>query len=143
MHKFFKTSSSGVSIARLWLMRAMFLLVAVLFGVPTWKTILGDWGTFEPLEGVAISFWGALCILALIGVRYPLQMLPVLLIQLLYKFIWLLAVGYPLLDAGPLDDYASSMMDAMRFGVVLDIVVIPWFFVFKRYLVNFFQFGEP
>jgi hypothetical protein len=69
-------------------------------------------------------------------------MLPVLLMQLLYKLIWLLAVGYPLLQAGPLDDYASSMMDAMRFGVVLDLIVIPWLFVFKAYIANFFKFSE-
>jgi hypothetical protein len=74
-------------------MRALFLVIAVLFGIPTWMTILEKWGSFAPLEGVAYSFWGALCLLALIGVRYPLKMLPALLIQLLYKLIWLLAVG--------------------------------------------------
>lgn len=139
MNKFFKTQDYGVSIARLWLMRALFAITGLLFGIPTLINIFEDWGTFEPLEGVAYAFWGALGILALIGVRYPLSMLPVLLIQFLYKTIWLLAVGYPLLKAGPLDDYSSSLMDAMRMGVVLDIIVIPWLFIFRRYVANFFR----
>lgn len=143
MDRFFKTQDYGVSIARLWVMRALFLVIAALFGIPTWMTILEDRGTFAPLEGVAYSFWGALCVLALIGVRYPLKMLPVLLIQFLYKLIWLLFVGYPLLQTGPFDDYTSRMMEAMRLGVVIDIIAIPWVFVVKRYLVNFFRPSEP
>lgn len=142
MNKFFKTQNYGVSIARLWLMRALFAITGLLFGVPTLIAIFEDWGTYEPLEGVAYAFWGALGVLALIGVRYPLSMLPVLLIQFFYKMIWLLAVGYPLLNAGPLDEYASSMMDAMRTGVLLDIIVIPWVFVFKQYIANFFRVGK-
>lgn len=142
MKKFFKTQDYGVSIARLWLMRALFAITGLLFGIPTLMAIIEGRGTFEPLEGVAYAFWGALGILALIGVRYPLSMLPVLLIQFLYKSIWLLAVGYPLLEAGPLDEYASSMMGDMRMGVLLDIIVIPWVFVYKQYIANFFRVGK-
>ncbi len=143
MERFFLTRECGVSLARLWLMRALFLVIAALFGPSVWTTIVENWGEFEPLEGVAYSFWGALCVLALIGVRYPLKMLPVLLIQLLYKSIWLLAVGYPMLEAGPLDNQDSSMMDAMRYGVVLDLVAIPWIFVARQYLTEFFRRSDP
>ena len=143
MKRLFLAQECGVSLARLWVMRALFLIIAALFGPSVWTTLYENWGTFEPLEGVAYSFWGALCILALIGVRYPIKMLPVLLIQLLYKTIWLLAVGYPMLEAGPLDEHAASMMDAMRYGVVLDLVAIPGLYVARQYFLDFFRSSGP
>lgn len=139
----FRVQPCGVSHARLAMMRVVFLLTGLLFGIQTWSTIVADYGSFGPLDGVAYSFWGGLCILALIGVRFPLRMLPILLMQFLYKTIWLVVVGYPMLASGPLDDYGQSMMSAMRVGMLLDLLVIPWPLVYRRYLADFFRRSDP
>ena len=41
--------------------------------------------------------------LALLGIRYPLQMLPVLLFELAWKLIWVAAVVQPLWTAHQMD----------------------------------------
>lgn len=60
--------------------------------VDTYLRILGAW-------------WMALGCCAALGFFFPLKFSPVLLIQLLYKSIWLLLVAVPLLVKGNLDCY--------------------------------------
>ena len=47
------------------------------------------------MHGVACSLLAALSAIAALGVRYPVQMLPLLLFELLWKSIWLLAIALP------------------------------------------------
>lgn len=77
-----------VSLLRLYAMRAFFLLILVAIGSMALRSLVSPNAPLEPLEGVAYSFWGALALLAGVGVRYPLQMVPVLLIQMIYKTLW-------------------------------------------------------
>lgn len=65
-------------------------------------------------------------VLPALGIRYPLAMLPVLLMQLLYKTVWLLAVYLPLRAAGRSTDLTQGFL----IGIVLDIIAIPWPYVF-------------
>jgi len=49
---------------------------------------------------------------------------------LFYKIVWLLAVYVPLRAAGRSTDVAPGML----IGIVLDIIVIPWAYVFVHYI---------
>jgi hypothetical protein len=50
----------------------------------------------RPLDrGVIPSMLGAMWLLSLFGLRYPLQLLPILLFELLWKTIWLIDYGLP------------------------------------------------
>jgi hypothetical protein len=79
---------------------------------------------------VAFSFWAALALASALGLRYPLSMLPVILLQLFYKAVWLLAVYLPLREAGR----SASLTQGMWIGLVLDVLVIPWPHVFAQYV---------
>jgi hypothetical protein len=57
-------------------------------------------------------------------------MLPLLLLQLLYKSIWLIAVYLPLRSAGQ----STDLIKAMGIGVVVDLIVIPWPYVLATYV---------
>jgi hypothetical protein len=57
-------------------------------------------------------------------------MLPLLLLQLLYKAIWLIAVGFPLWSAGR----PTELINVFIVGIVLDLVVIPWPYVLANYV---------
>jgi hypothetical protein len=60
-------------------------------------------------------------------------MLPIVLLEILYKSIWLVVVGFPMLSAGTLDGSAEEMM--FSFGlVVLPIVATPWGYVYRTFL---------
>jgi hypothetical protein len=75
----------------------------------------------------------------LLGVRFPLRMLPLMLLQLFYKLIWLIAVGYPLWSTGRLAQGALGVIVFFASIVVLDLVVIPWPYVFEKYAKAIFK----
>jgi hypothetical protein len=82
--------SEDVSIVRLYLMRLLYLLNFVMIGLDVWPAIINHQGAWDPVRGVAYSFWGALSLLSGLGLRYPLKMVPLLLMQLVYKAILLI-----------------------------------------------------
>lgn len=91
---------------------------------------------WQPLPGVAYSFWGAFSILSILGILHPLKMLPLLLVQFTYKLIWIAIVAYPPLMA---DQLIGSPVEGMTFvmviGILMDLLIIPWFYVFKNYVL--------
>ena len=72
-----------VSTFRLYLLRTIYLLNFVFLGLDVWPALVNHTGAWDPVKGVAFSFWAALSVLSGLGVRYPLRMLPLLLLQLL------------------------------------------------------------
>lgn len=118
------------------LMRALYLLTFIGLGPNVWTDIFTHSAPWDPLHGVAVSFWCALTFFALVGVLYPVRLLPLLLLQLSYKAIWLLGVGLPLSRAGDLDPVASGLVMANGVGVVLDTLVIPWGYVVRKWFVK-------
>jgi len=119
-----------VSLFRLYLLRALYLGNFVMLGLSVWPGILRHNGWANPLEGVAVSFWGALSLLCIIGLRYPLKMLPLIFLQFTYKLIWMLAVALPRLSTGAPTWYMKPML----MGVLLEPIVIPWPYVFATYI---------
>jgi len=124
-----------VSLTRLYVMRAFYLVILLAVGSMALPSLASPGVPLEPVRGVAFSFWGALALLAGVGLRYPLQMVPVLLIQMIYKSLWLLAVALPLWSAdAPFDPATVSFTRAMALGVAIDLIVIPWGYVFANYV---------
>jgi hypothetical protein len=122
--------SNEISTFRLYLMRLLYLLNFVLLGLDVWPAIISHKGVWDPLHGVAFSFWAALSALSGLGLRYPLRMLPLLFLQLFYKAVWLLAVALPIWSVVR----STDLTHAMLIGVVVDIVGIPWPYVLANYL---------
>ena len=121
--------SGDVSTTRLYLMRALYLLNVVMHGLDVWPTIVHNAGAWDPVRGAAYSFWATLSLLSLLGLRYPLQMLPLLLTQFSYKIIWLMAIALPQWA----ELKSADITQAMLIGVVLDLIVIPWPYVLAHY----------
>ena len=119
-----------VSLIRLYLMRALYLILCVGLGSSVWPGIIHRNAWSDPLQAVAVCFWAALSLLAALGIRYPLKMLPLLLLQLAYKSIWLVAVGLPLHSAGK----TSGLMPVMLMGVAFDLICIPWVYLFESFI---------
>ena len=135
--KFFKTnpvSPDGVSIFRLYLMRLLYLLNFVGLGLSVWPGIISHVGVWDPMHGIAVSCWAALSALCALGIRYPLKMLPLLMMQLFYKSVWVLAIGLPLRSAGQLDPVAAELLSVCAKGLVVDLIVIPWPYLLAHYV---------
>lgn len=123
-----------VSLFRLYLLRAMYLLIAVGLGLTLWPSIIASSGTAADSHTVVKALLGALSLLCLLGIRYPLRMLPLLLFELLWKVIWVVAFALPLWLADRLDAYGQETLFACMMGVVLVPLVIPWGHVYRNYL---------
>ena len=54
----------------------------------------------------------------------------VLFVELLYKSIWMIAVAFPLWSTYRSVDYTRDMV----IGIVLDVVAIPWRYVWEVYV---------
>lgn len=123
----------GVSLIRLYLLRALFLLIGLAQGSMTWSAILRRTGPWEFWHGVALSMLGALTVLALLGVRYPVRMLPLLIFEFAWKLIWVLIVLLPLWTGHRLDADTAANAFPIFLGVVLVPLVLPWRYVWEKY----------
>lgn len=118
-----------VSTLRLHLLRFLYLGNLVGVGYSAWPGLLAPEEPLDPVRGVAFCFWAALSGLSALGLRYPLQMLPLLFLQLLYKTLWLVAVWLPLRAAGE----TTGLTGIMIAGLAADLVLIPWPYVWTHY----------
>src|SRR5438067_12511090 len=122
---------SEVSLARLYVLRAMYLLLVIGGGIQFLPQLIGHDPT---ARGVIPSMLGAMWVLACFGLRYPLQMLPILLFELLWKTIWLIDYGLPQRMAGVNTAQFTEDFKSIAFFPLLVIAIIPWGYVFRRYL---------
>jgi hypothetical protein len=123
-----------VSVLRLNLLRAMYLLIAVAMGAQIWPLFLHSQLGVEHMKGVVRAMLAALTLLCVPGVVRPLKMLPLLFFELAWKTIWVLAIGLPLWSAHRLDADTAETLQATLMGVVLCPLVIPWGYVVRHYL---------
>ena len=123
-----------VSTFRLYLLRATYLLLVVGLGFQIWPGILDPPKDLEHMRGVVRSLLGAVSLLAVLGIRYPVKMLPLLFFELVWKSIWIVAFGLPLWSAGQLDPDTRETMKACLMGIVLIPLVIPWRYVLLDYV---------
>ena len=122
---------SEVSLVRLSILRAMFLLFAVAgcFVHPQWL--------FDPdptARGMIDSMLAGLWILSFFGLRYPLQLLPIFLFEFVWKTIWLLAFGLPQWLAGRVDPHLSEDLLLIGGGPIVFGLIVPWTYVWRHYI---------
>jgi hypothetical protein len=126
-----------VSTLRLNVLRGTYLLIALAMGLQIWPLILRHSTDVEHMRGVVWSMLGALTLLsALLGLRYPLKVLPLLFFELAWKTVWVLSFGLPLWSAGRLDAGTAESLQACLLGVVLLPLVIPWGYVRRHYVAT-------
>ena len=85
-----------VSLIRLYTLRASYLVMAVGLGVYIWPVVLHHTNEFAATKGAQFALLAGLGATAALGLRYPVQMLPVLLFELVWKAIYLTAFALPL-----------------------------------------------
>ncbi len=124
---------------RLLLMRGLYLLTFIGLAFQAWETILFPTETLDYITGVAFAFWASYATLMGLGIRFPIKMLPLLLLQLFYKATWALGVYLPMKEASKLTSEADSFLWICIIAVILDLLVIPWPYVFKNYIKGFIQ----
>ena len=109
-----------------------FFGLGIIFMPEVIKTKL-PWPVEEPTAfGVVGSVYMAFGFLSLLGLRSPLKFVPVLLMQLCYKLVWIMGVFVPLLVTSRLPSYAIPMVILFVTFIIGDLIAIPFRYVFAE-----------
>ncbi|HEY6448687.1 MAG TPA: hypothetical protein VIY53_19685 [Acidobacteriaceae bacterium] len=124
-----------VSTLRLNLLRVFYLIlvIGIGLGMHVWSMMIHQVDSMEMDSGVKICMLFALSVLSILGLRYPLQMLPVLFWEFTWKASWLLAVALPHWLRGQW----SKDLGANTFAIgmiAIFIPLVPWSYVFEHYV---------
>jgi hypothetical protein len=121
-----------LSRGRLHAMRAGYLLMGVGLAFVKWP-LLPEAHTLPLFEGVTLGLLTAMSLLALLGLRYPVKLLPLLLFESAWKLLWLGLVALPRVASGGLD--AATAEVAVNCSLVVFIVAVtPWPVVWRTYV---------
>jgi hypothetical protein len=125
---------SEVSTLRLYILRAMYAFTFVGLAITRVPDILSPPpGITHPVTVVG-SFLFAMCLLAALGIRYPLKMLPLLYFELLWKVLWVVGWGLPLWSTQQLAPDSELTLISNIVGLVLVPLAIPWGYVYRQYV---------
>ena len=120
-----------VPVWRLYVLRGAYLLLVVGIGAMILPKVISH----EPTaRGVIPSLLLGVWLLAFLGLKLPLRMLPVLMFEFAWKAVWLIAFGLPQYFSGQLPETFAEDMFNIAFGVILMPLVIPWGYVWRNYV---------
>jgi hypothetical protein len=130
--------SVTIPLFRLYLLRAGYLLLVVGLGLTVWPAVVTrvPWApSLCGWNGIGDSLLAALALLSVLGLRYPLKMLPLLLFEITWKVIWLGTVALPtVLAHAPVGDGMAQTINACLMAVVFPLLV-PWRYVAATYVM--------
>lgn len=115
---------------RLHLMRGGYLVMGVGLALVKWP-LLPDAHTMPLHEGVTLCLLTAMSLLALLGTLRPVWMLPVLVLEVLWKAVWLSLVALPRALSGDLGPEFVEVATSCTLIVVI-AAAVPWGYVWRR-----------
>ncbi len=118
----------------IYLLRLVFILMFFVLGKTAWTHVLTHRGPWDSNDAIAWCVWTAFASLAGIGIFRPLKMLPILLLEIFYKVLWLAIVAYPLWSTGRLAGSSAESTTSGFLWVILPIIAVPWGYVFVTYI---------
>ena len=124
---------SGVSLTRLYVIRIVYILFFIPGTIIVWRALFLQ----EPAaRGVFSSMLAAMFFLSFLVIRYPLQMLPILILEMVWKIIWLLFFGLPQWLSGMAIPGSQLSRDLLSVGCgpILFGLLIPWGYVWRNYV---------
>ncbi|WP_109474345.1 hypothetical protein [Ornithinimicrobium cavernae] len=121
-----------LTLVQLHLMRAGFLLMGVGIALVKWPLLIDGADSLPLFEGVVVCLLTAMSLLAFLGLRYPVRLLPLLLFEVAWKLLWLAVVALPSAVAGDLDPATQEVVVSCSLVVVI-IAVTPWRYAWRTY----------
>ena len=128
------TARMELSLTRINMMRGGYGLMAIGLALVKWP-LLPDAYTLPVWEGVTLALLTAMSFLALLGLRYPVKLLPVLLFETTWKLLWLCLVALPNAINGGMSAAMSQIAVNCAF-VVFIIVAVPWRYAWTQYVTS-------
>jgi len=126
---------NGVSVWRLNLLRVFYAVIFFGLAIYIWPKVVHHTHSFAVAYGVRFALLAGLGAMAVLGLRYPLQMLPLLLFELCWKAIYLIAFALPLYLAHGIDNATAEDIRSVLMVVVF-LPCVPWRYVFANYVTK-------
>jgi hypothetical protein len=126
-------SSAALPPWRLNVMRVGYLVMGVGLAVTKWPELVHH-EPWELMRGTVVTMLVTMSVLALLGLRYPQRMLPILLFEVGWKLAWLGLVAAPLWADNNLTGATREQTGAVLWVVII-IVVIPWRHVIRQFVL--------
>lgn len=124
-----------VSLFRLYTLRIAYFIMAAGLGAFVWPDVIRHTNEFGAAHGIQCALLAGLGLTAALGLRYPVQMLPVLIFELTWKAIYLVAFALPLWRAHQITDAVAADIRAVAMVIIL-VPLIPWRYVFTHYVLK-------
>ena len=118
---------------RLNLMRVGYLVMGGGLVIVKWPELWAH-DPWELDHGTVLTMLVAMSVLALLGLRYPQQMLPSLLFEVGWKALWLGVVALPLwLDGNLTGALWENTIKVL--WVIIVVAVVPWRHAFRQFVL--------
>jgi hypothetical protein len=118
---------------RVNLMRVGYAVMGFGLVVRKWPLLVTHPDPWPLFESVVTCILVAMSVLALLGLRYPVRLLPILLFESAWKVLWLSVVAAPQLLAGSMDAPTREVMTNCLVGVVV-LAVVPWRYAWRQFV---------
>ena len=120
-----------LTIFRLYVLRAMYALIGIAEGINVAPNL---WRHEPTARGVIPALIIAMCLLDLVGIRYPRRMLPLLLFEFVWKALWVVFFGLPQWSSGNFPATFPEDFKSILPGIIVMPLVIPWSYVWRHYV---------
>lgn len=130
-------------VRRGWL-KFMYILTIIVAGggglgiliMPDFVQWMFDVPSPQIISGIVGSTFIAFALLSVLGLLNPLKFAPILLMQLVYKMIWLIGVVLPLLTTGKVTTGMVPVIGVFAVVVICDLIAVPFSNIFKGVFIG-------
>lgn len=125
----------AVAMWRIHALRLGYLLMALVMGFFVWQQVLLEPGPWPAPRVIAKSMLASLALLSLFALRYPLHMLPLMLLETLWKTVAITLIILPAWLSNRLTPDLQVLFSEC-IGITLIYLVMPWRYVWVRYFLH-------
>jgi len=127
------TPAAELSARSLNVMRIGYAFMGIGLAIVKWPLLVNNARSLPLWEGVVVCLLTAMSLLAFLGLRYPVRMLPILLFEVIWKLIWIATIAILYLVSHDVDSAMRAVLVNCSFVVVI-IAVVPWRFAWRHYV---------
>ena len=120
---------------RLNLLRVAYAILAIGLGIEVWPLLPHAVQGFALSRSVVTCMLAAIGLVAVLGLRYPLAMLPLVLFEMAWKVLWLGTVALPRYLAGQFD--AATAETTFECALIaLFPLLLPWGYLVANFVTR-------
>src|SRR5690349_7571852 len=109
---------AALSLFQLYALRVAYLIMAGGLGVFIWPSVILHSNNFAIAHGGETALLAGLGAVAALGLRYPAKMLPVLMFEVIWKAIYIIAFAYPVWSAPQVTAAMAEEIKAVSMVVI-------------------------